>query len=94
MEKCGHATALKSIAGIAILIGLFNGGLNGMELAKAQSSGLIAAGIACAIFVVVSIFAGQVTSVRALWARIAVRVAGSWIAASGLFMLGWVVRVT
>jgi urease accessory protein len=65
-----------------------------MELAKAQSSGLVAAGIACAIFVVVSIFAGQVTSVRALWARIAVRVAGSWIAASGLFMLGWVVRVT
>jgi urease accessory protein len=51
-------------------------------------------GIAGAIFVVVSIFAGQVTSVRALWARIAVRVAGSWIAASGLFMLGWVVRVT
>jgi len=32
--------------------------------------------------------------VRALWARIAVRVGGSWIAASGLFMLGWVVRVT
>ena len=94
MEKCGHATALKSIAGIAILIGLVNGSLNGIELVKAQSSGLVAAGIACAIFVVVSIFAGQVTSVRALWARIAVRVAGSWIAASGLFMLGWVVRVT
>jgi hypothetical protein len=41
VEKCGHATALKSIAGIAILIGLFNGGLNGMELAKAQSSGWV-----------------------------------------------------
>jgi len=77
---------------IAILIGLLNGGLNGIELAKAQSSGLVAAGIACAIFVVVSIFGGQVTSVRALWARIAVRVAGSWIAASGLFMLGWAIR--
>jgi hypothetical protein len=29
---------------------------------------------------------------RASWARIAVRVAGSWIAASGLLMLGWAVR--
>jgi urease accessory protein len=81
------------IAGIAILIGLFNGGLNGTELAKAQSGAWVAAGIACAIFVVVSILAGQVTSMRALWARITVRVAGSWIAACGLFMLGWVARV-
>jgi hypothetical protein len=30
--------------------------------------------------------------VRAAWARVAVRVAGSWIAAAGLFMLGWAVR--
>ena len=29
---------------------------------------------------------------RAQWARIAVRVAGSWIAASGLLVLGWAVR--
>lgn len=86
--------SLSLVAGIAILVGLLNGGLNGIELVKAQSSGLIAVGIACAIFVVVSIFAGQVTSVRALWARIAVRVAGSWIAASGLFMLGWAMRAT
>jgi len=83
---------LTLVAGMAILIGLLNGGHNGIELAKAQSSGLVAAGIACAIFVVVSIFGGQVTSARALWARIAVRVAGSWIAASGLFMLGWAIR--
>ena len=84
--------SLSSVAGIAILVGLVNGGVNGIELVKAQSSGLIAVGVACSIFVVVSIFAGQVTSIRALWARIAVRVAGSWIAASGLFMLGWAIR--
>ena len=30
-----------------------------------------------------------VVQLRAHWARIAVRVAGSWIAASGLLMLGW-----
>jgi hydrogenase/urease accessory protein HupE len=85
---------LTLVGGIAILIGIHSGGLNGIELAKARSGPWVAAGIACAIFVVVSIFAGQVASVRALWARIAVRVAGSWIAASGLFMLGWVMRTT
>ena len=29
---------------------------------------------------------------RAMWARIAVRVAGSWIATNGLFMLGWAMQ--
>lgn len=51
------------------------------------------AGAAAALFVVVSLVTGQVASVRAAWARIAVQVAGSWIAAIGLFMLGWAVRV-
>jgi hypothetical protein len=33
-----------------------------------------------------------VVSLVAAWARIAVRVAGSWIAAIGLLMLGWNLR--
>jgi len=41
---------------------------------------------------VVSLLAGQVGSVRARWARVTVQVAGSWIAAIGLLMLGWAVR--
>jgi hypothetical protein len=47
-----------------------------------------AAGVAGALFVVVSLLAGQIATVRAAWARVAVQVAGSWIAAIGLFMLG------
>jgi hypothetical protein len=42
--------------------------------------------------VIVSLLAGQVTSLRLAWGRIVVRVAGSWIAATGLLMLGWAVR--
>jgi hypothetical protein len=30
--------------------------------------------------------------VRATWGRIALRVAGSWIAAVGLLLLGWSLR--
>ena len=79
-----------AVGGLAILLGLLHGSLNGSELPKTNASGQItAAGVAAALFVVVSLLAGQAASVRVLWARIAVRVAGSWIAATGLLLLGW-----
>ena len=79
-----------AVGGLAILLGLLHGSLNGSELPKTNASGQItAAGVAAALFVVVSLLAGQAASVRVQWARIAVRVAGSWIAASGLLLLGW-----
>jgi urease accessory protein len=85
---------LASVACLAILLGLLHGLLNGSELPKTSSSGQIsAAGIAVALFVAVSLLAGQATSTRVTWARVAVRVAGSWIAAIGLLMLGWAMRV-
>jgi urease accessory protein len=83
---------LMPVASITVLLGLVNGGLNGVELARAQQDGMAAAGVACALFVLVSLLSGQVTSLRAPWARIAARVAGSWIAAIGLLMLGWSLR--
>ena len=44
------------------------------------------------LFVVVALAAALVVALRAPWARIAVRVAGSWIAAIGLLLLGWSFR--
>jgi hypothetical protein len=32
--------------------------------------------------------------VRAAWGRVAVRVAGSWLTAAGILMLGWLARGT
>jgi len=49
-------------------------------------------GLVFAVFVLVALAAAFVVRLRGEWARIAVRVAGSWIAASGLLMLGWAVR--
>jgi len=83
---------LPPVAGLAIVLGLLNGGWNGIELGQAGSGGLGAIGVACSLFVVVALVAGQVSSFRAPWARLVVRVAGSWIAAIGLLMLGWSVR--
>jgi urease accessory protein len=86
---------LAAVAALAILLGLLHGVLNGSELPRTSSSGQIfAAGVAAALFVVVSLLAGQAASVRVPWARVAVRVAGSWIVAIGLLMLGWAMRTT
>ena len=88
------ASPLPSIIGLAILLGLLHGMLNGSELPKASSSAQITAvGVAVAVFVAVSLLAGQAASMRIPWARVAVRVVGSWIVAIGLLMLGWAMRV-
>lgn len=92
MVAAGRPLPLALVTGFAVALGLFAGALNGIDLAMAHASPLGAAGVTTALFVVVSLLAGQVASVRASRARIAVQVAGSWIAAIGLFMLGWAVR--
>lgn len=78
-----------AVASLALALGLLHGGLNGVELANAGASALCMGGVACALFVLVSVLAGQIVSLRAPWARVVVRVAGSWITAIGLLMLGW-----
>jgi hypothetical protein len=80
------------IPGFALVIGLVHGFFNGAALAEANSSGLAVGGIVCAAFLIVALVAGQVVSLQKEWARTAVRVAGSWIGAIGLLMLGWAAR--
>lgn len=81
------------IAGLAVLLGLLHGVLNGSEIPQASSGQISAAGVVVALFAAVSLLAGQAASMRVPWARVAVRITGSWIAAIGLLMLGWAMRV-
>ena len=76
-------------AALAVALGLLHGGLNGAGIALAgrEASGLV--GMAGAIFVLAALVSAAALSLRRPWTRIAVRVAGSWIAATGLLMLGW-----
>jgi hydrogenase/urease accessory protein HupE len=92
LTAADRALPLALVVGLAIALGLINGGGNGMELGKLHASVLAAVGVSAALFVVVALLAGQVAKVRAAWARVGVRVAGSWIAAAGLLMLGWALR--
>ena len=81
------------MAVLAAILGLWNGSWNGIELARSGADALgTGLGIVCAVFVVAALVAAFAASVRAAGPRIAARVAGSWIAAAGLFMLGWSLR--
>ena len=76
---------------LAIMLGLVHGFLNGAALKEAIGTlGLL--GITTALFVLIPLASAFVVSLKWPWSRIAVRVAGSWIFASGLLMLGWFIR--
>ena len=74
------------------MFGFFHGYLNGTGINRFDDGAYVLAGLAATVFVVVAVFASLVIPLRRPWARIAVRVAGSWIAASGLLLLGWALR--
>jgi urease accessory protein len=77
---------------LAGLLGLSRGYLNGSGMGQLGVAVPAFLGLGSVVFVLVALAAAVAASLRAQWARIAVRVAGSWIAASGLLMLGWAVR--
>ena len=47
---------------------------------------------AAAVFALSAVASALVVAIRFEWGRIAVRVVGSWLAASGLLWLGWAAR--
>jgi len=77
----------------AIVVGvdLVRGVLNGVALKEgAGVLGLI--GIMATLFVIVAIASAFIVSLKKPWTRIVVRVAGSWVAAMGMLMFGWLMR--
>jgi hydrogenase/urease accessory protein HupE len=80
------------VGAIAVILGFVHGFANGSAMAAAKLGAPGLAGIVCAVFVLVALGTALVVVLRAPWARIAVRVAGSWIAAAGLLLLGWSLR--
>jgi hydrogenase/urease accessory protein HupE len=80
------------VAALAAALGLLHGWSNGAGIAAANREGLALLGIGGMVFVAVAWLAALAASVRAEAGRIAVRVAGSWIAAIGLLLIGWQLR--
>jgi hydrogenase/urease accessory protein HupE len=76
---------------VVIVVGLVHGLLNGVALK--ESAGLLGLiGIMATLFVIVAIVSATIVSLKKPWARIVVRVAGSWVAAIGMLMFGWLMR--
>lgn len=84
--------SLRVTTALAALLGFYHGYLNGTGMGQFATAAVALLGLVFAVFVFIALAAAFVVRLRAQWARIAVRVAGSWIAASGLLMLGWAVR--
>ena len=82
------------VTALAVAVGLVHGYLNGAAMSQAKLGALGLVGIVSTLFVTVALAAAMVVAIRAPWGRIAVRVAGSWIVAVGLLLLGWTLRGT
>ena len=84
--------SLRTMTALCALLGLVHGYLNGTGMGLSVPAVVAVLGLAAAVFVLAALIAALVVQLRAQWSRVAVRVAGSWIAASGLLMLGWSIR--
>jgi len=77
---------------IAIAIGLAHGLMNGGTMTATSEPVTVLAGIVSSLFVSGAIVAAMVVSLHAPWTRVGVRVVGSWVAASGVLMLGFALK--
>jgi urease accessory protein len=82
----------RALAALAAALGLYHGFLNGTGLGDSLTSLLELVGLCASVFALCALASALVVALRRAWTRIAVRVAGSWIAASGLLWLGWAAR--
>jgi hydrogenase/urease accessory protein HupE len=84
--------SLRSMTLLAALLGLVHGYFNGTGMGLSTAAVVALLGLATAVFVVIVLVAALCIALRSPWARVAVRVGGSWMAASGLLLLGWSLR--
>lgn len=84
--------SLRSMTLLAAALGLVHGTLNGTGMGRSAAAVVALLGLTATVFVVVVLVAALCVALRSPWARVAVRVGGSWIAASGLLLLGWTLR--
>jgi hydrogenase/urease accessory protein HupE len=78
--------------GLSIGLGALHGYQNGAAMAQSRLGLTGLSGVVATVFVVIALTSALVVALRAPWARMAVRVGGSWVAAAGLLMLGWSMR--
>ena len=81
-----------AIAAVAAVLAAAHGYVDASSLPADSSGLLMVLGMSVAAFVACAIVAALLVPLRSPLAHIAMRVSGSWIAASGLLLLGWTLR--
>lgn len=77
---------------LAGLFGILHGLLNGSALAAIGSGPRMIIGSVLMVLVIGLLGSAFTVALKSAWARIAIRVVGSWVAAVGMLMLGWLMR--
>jgi hydrogenase/urease accessory protein HupE len=80
-----------TLVGLALLAGALHGLAGGSTL-DADAPALSLAGTTLGVFALFALSSALVVSRSVPWQRVAMRVAGSWIAASGVLMCAWQAR--
>jgi urease accessory protein len=81
-----------AVTALTGLYGVLHGLLNGSALGVMGAGVLSLFGIVVTVLIIALLVSATVVSLRAVWTRIAVRVVGSWVAAVGMLMFGWMIR--
>jgi hydrogenase/urease accessory protein HupE len=84
--------SVRGIALLAVLLGIVHGWMNGAGVPWSGSMLAVYLGLVAGISILVALVSALVIQLRQRWTRIAVRVVGSWIVATGLLLLGWAAR--
>lgn len=89
LAVAGRRLPVWLIGALAAAAGVLHGWFNGAAIAAVYGEPVTLLGITATVFVLVALLAALVISLHSSRSRIAVRVAGSGIFATGLVMLGW-----
>ena len=88
----GRALPAALVVGLAVLAGVIHGLANGSVMVTEERDRLALFGVVTAVALVTLLGSAGVAALEKPAARVVVRVAGSWIAAIALLLLGWQFR--
>jgi hydrogenase/urease accessory protein HupE len=80
------------IAALGGVYGALHGLVNGSTLVAMGAGAASLFGIVLTVVLLALLTSATVVPLQAFWARVAVRVAGSWAVAVGMLMLGWLAQ--
>lgn len=88
----GIRPSAPAVAAAGVLTGALFGLDNGGAIAAAGGGAVAAAGVTAGVAILTLLASALAVSLQAAWMQVALRIAGSWIAAVGMLMLGWLAQ--